>query len=252
MKLKDRVAVVTGGGTGVGRATCLALANEGAKVVASYSRSHAGAEEVVREIRSGGGEAVAIRADVTSDAEVRTLMDGAAERFGRLDFLVNNAGWTRRVEHADLDGLTEEIMDRVLAVNVKGPIFCARAAIPHMRRNGGGSIVNVTSVAGVTGAGSSILYGGSKAALATITKSLARAFAPEVRVNAVAPGFIDTGFGDWPPGTAEAVRDRSHIGRGVTPEDVAATVLFLLTDGSALTGQEIVVDGGTVALGVRE
>src|SRR5688572_9993636 len=111
MKRKDRVAVVTGGGTGIGRATCLALAGEGAKVVVSYSRSQSEADEVVRQIRSGGGEAVAVRADVTSDAEVRALMDGAAKRFGRLDVLVNNAGWTRRVEHADLDGLTEEVMD---------------------------------------------------------------------------------------------------------------------------------------------
>ena len=172
-------------------------------------------------------------------------------RFGRLDILVNNAGYTQNVPHQDLDGLTEELMERTLAVNTKGPIYCARAALPHMLKSGGGFIVNVTSVAGITGGSSSIIYGGSKAALAAITKSLARAFAPEIRVNAVAPGLIDTGFGGWRPEAFEAARDKTPIGRLVEAEDVAATILFLVTDGCTFTGEEIVVDGGATALGGR-
>ncbi|MBW3625410.1 MAG: glucose 1-dehydrogenase [Armatimonadetes bacterium] len=251
MKLNGKVAVVTGGGTGLGRATCLALAREGAAVVVNYSRSQAEAEAVAEAIRLEGGQSEAVRADVSVDEGARALVSAAVERFGRLDILVNNAGYTRQVPHHDLDSLTEEVLDRTLAVNVKGPIYCMRAAIPEMQKNGGGAIINVTSTAGITGAGSSVIYGGSKAALTTITKSLARAFAPEVRVNTVAPGWVDTGFGGWPPGTAETVRQKSHIGRVVEPEDVAAMILFLVTDGDALTGQEIVVDGGTASLGPR-
>ena len=248
MKLEGKVAVVTGGATGIGRATCLAFAREGAAVGVNYSQSQLQAEELVREIEAAGGRAIAFQADVSADAEALALMDAVVERFGRLDVLVNNAGWTRNVPHRNLEDLTEEVLERTLAVNVKGPLYCARAAIPHMLKGGGGSIVSVTSVAGITGGGSSIIYGGSKAALTTMTKSLARAFAPEIRVNTVAPGWLDTGFGGWPPGTAEAVKNNSHIGRLVDTEDVAAAILYLVTDGCALTGQEIVVDGGTAAL----
>jgi 3-oxoacyl-[acyl-carrier protein] reductase len=251
MKLKDKVAVVTGGGTGMGRAICLALAAEGADVVVNYSKSQAQAEEVAQAIIAQGGQALAVRADVSVDAEARALMETAAERFGRLDILVNNAGFTRRVSHRDLDLLTDDLIERVLAVNTKGPLYCIRAAIPQMLRNGGGSIVNVTSVAALKGNGSSIIYGASKAALSTMTKSLARAFAPEIRVNAVAPGYVHTGFGNWPPETVQEVQQQSHIGRIVQVEDVAAIILFLVTDGSALTGEEIVVDGGVIALGKR-
>jgi 3-oxoacyl-[acyl-carrier protein] reductase len=251
VKLKDRVAVVTGGSTGIGRATCLALAHEGAGVLVNYLHSQAEAEEVVRTIEGAGGHAQAVRADVSRDEEARALIEAAMQRFGRLDILVNNAGWTRRVPHHDLDSLTEEIIERTLAVNTRGPLYCARAAIPNMRRNGGGFIVNITSIAGRLGVGSSMIYAGSKAALAVMTRSLARAFAPEIRVNAIAPGFIDTGFADWPPEAIAQARQQVHIGRLVSVEDIAAAVLFLVTDGSALTGEEFVVDGGMVSLGPR-
>ncbi|MCA1595382.1 MAG: glucose 1-dehydrogenase [Chloroflexi bacterium] len=251
MKLLNRAALVTGGATGIGRAICLALAAEGAAVTVNYSRSRAEAEELVDAIEKAGGRASAIAADVSDAAAAARLVDDAAARFGRLDILVNNAGFTRRTPHRDLELLTDELIERTLSVNTLGPLYCARAAIPHMLRNGGGSIVNITSVAGRSGNGSSIVYGGSKAALSTITRSLARAFAPEIRVNAVAPGLVDTGFVDWPEQVFESARERSHIGRLVEVADVAALVLFLVIDGSAFTGEEFVVDGGVNALGPR-
>lgn len=251
MKLEGKAAVVTGGAKGMGRAICLALAEEGAAVVVNYATSQAEAEEVVRAIEASGRQAMAVRADVGKDAEARQLIAAAAQRFGRLDILINNAGYTQRVAHRELDLLTDALMDRVLAVNTKGPLYCARAAIPYMQRQGAGFIVNITSVAASKGHGSSIIYGASKAALTTITKSLARAFAPEIRVNAVAPGFVDTGFGSWPPETAERAAQAGHIGRIVTVEDVAAVTRFLVTDGAMLTGEEIVLDGGLLALGPR-
>ncbi len=251
MKLAGQVAIVTGGGTGIGRSCCLGLAREGAKVTVNYSRRQEQAEEVVREIEALGGSALAIRADVSKDAEARSLIDQTVAQWGRLDILINNAGWTQRTPHHELELLSEEMLDRTLAVNTKGPLYCCRAAIPFMQKQGEGYIVNVTSVAGFLGVGSSIIYAGSKAALSTITKSLARAFAPTIRVNAVAPGFVDTGFADWPREAIAIAEKESHLGRLVTVEDVASTILFLVTDGRGLTGEEILVDGGMVTLGNR-
>ncbi|MEP7200426.1 MAG: glucose 1-dehydrogenase [Chloroflexota bacterium] len=252
MKLQGKAAVITGGGKGIGRACCIALAQAGAAVAVNYSRSQDEAESVVRDIEAMGGQAIAVRADVSSDDGARALIDAAAQQFGRLDILVNNAGWTRRTPHNQMDLLTEELLDRTIATNMKGPLYCIRAAVPHMQSAGAGSVVNITSVAGMNGNGSSVVYGGTKAALAVMTKSLARAFAPTIRFNSVAPGFVDTGF-VMPPGgeaAAQAVK-RVHIGRIVAPEDIAAAVLFFCTDGEALTGEEIVVDGGIIRLGAK-
>ncbi len=251
MKLVGKVAVVTGGGTGIGRACSVGLAREGAAVVVNYSRRQVEAEDTVQSIVEAGGKAIAVRADVSQDVEARMLIAQAVETFGRLDILVNNAGWTKRTPHAELEKLTEEILDHTLSVNVKGPLYCTRAAVPTMQAQGAGYVVNITSVAGFMGIGSSIIYAGSKAALAAMTKSLARALAPQIRVNAVAPVFVDTGFADWPPEALAQSISESHIGRLVTPEDVAGAVIYLVTDGTALTGEEILVDAGIVTLGVR-
>ncbi len=252
MKLENKVAIVTGGAKGIGRAICLAFAKEGAAVTVNYHNSQTAAEAVVRAIEAMDGHAIAVRADISRDEQARALIDAAAQKFGRVDLLVNNAGWTRRTSHSHLDLLTDEIIERTLATNTKGPLYCIRAAVPHMQQAGAGCVVNITSVAGIHGNGSSVIYGGSKAALAVMTKSLARAFAPIIRFNSVAPGFVDTGFVMPPQGeAAEAAKKRVHIGRIVAPEDIAAAVLYFATDGSALTGQELVVDGGIIALGAR-
>lgn len=251
MKLQDRVAIVTGGGTGMGRATCLALAAAGAALVVNYSRSQDQAEAVVQQITAAGGQAIAVQADVSQDAQARALVEQAVEQYGRLDILVNNAGYTRRVPHHELEQLTEELIDRTLGVNLKGPLYCTRAAIPHMLKQELGFVINITSVAGRTGVGSSMVYAASKAGLAMMTKSLARAFAPKIRVNAIAPGFVATGFAGWPREALDQARRDTHIDRLVDVEDVAAAVVFLVTGGSALTGEEIMLDGGLASLGAK-
>jgi 3-oxoacyl-[acyl-carrier protein] reductase len=253
MKLKDKVALVTGGGKGIGRATCIALAREGAAVAVNYSRSAAEAEAVAQQINSEGGQAFAVMADVSKESDARALVNSTVDRYSRLNIVVNNAGWTRRTPHDQLDLLNDELVDRTLNTNVKGPIYVLRAAISHLQKAGDASVVNITSVAGITSNGSSVIYCGSKAALASMTRAWARAFAPTVRFNSVAPGFVDTGFVMPPGGEAAAgAAKRVHIKHIVQPEDIAAAVLFFCTDGSALTGEEIVMDGGIMRLGPKQ
>jgi len=249
MKLKGKVALVTGGGTGMGRAMCLKFASEGAGVAVNYSKSQKQAEAVAEAARQMGAAALAIKADVAQDQEARRLVEETVAKLGRLDILVNNAGWTHRVNHRELEGLTEEVLERTWTVNVKGPLYCIRAAIPHMLMVGGGAIVNVTSIAAFQGAGSSVIYCASKAALGTITKSLARAYAKDnIRVNAIAPGFVDTGFVDWPREVLEKNIKVSPMGRIPTVDDVANAALFLACDATGITAQTIFVDCGVTVL----
>lgn len=249
MKLRGKVALVTGGGTGMGRAICLKFAAEGAGVAVNYSKSQKQAEQVAEAARQLDGTAIAIQADISRDQEARRLVEETVAKLGRLDILVNNAGWTRRVNHRELEGLTEEVLERTWAVNVKGPLYCIRAAIPHMLKVGGGAIVNVTSIAAFQGAGSSIVYCASKAALGTITKSLARAYAKDnIRVNAIAPGFVNTGFVDWPPEVLEKNVKVSPMGRIPTVEDIANAALFLACDATGITAHTILVDCGVTVL----
>ncbi|MCA9031697.1 MAG: SDR family NAD(P)-dependent oxidoreductase, partial [Planctomycetaceae bacterium] len=186
------VALVTGSATGVGRACAVRFAKEGFDVVVNYSRSKSDAEETVQLVEAAGAKSLLIKADVSQLSEVEAMLSQIVDHFGRLDVLVNNAGMTHVVPHDDLDGMTEDKWDRILAVNVKAPFFVTRAAAPLLKKSGSAAVVNVSSVAGLAGMGSSIAYCASKGALNTMTKSLARVLAPEVRVNAVCPGPIDT------------------------------------------------------------
>jgi 3-oxoacyl-[acyl-carrier protein] reductase len=145
--------------------------------------------------------------------------------------------------------LSEEILENTWSVIVKGSIYCTRAAVPHLRVNGQGSVINITSNAGFTATGSSMIYGASKTALTFITKSLARALAPEIRVNAIAPGFVDTKFVNWTPEAIEQLKAQTHLGRPIIPENIADAAVFLAGDSMAITGQTILVDGGVAALG---
>jgi 3-oxoacyl-[acyl-carrier protein] reductase len=239
-----KAALVTGGGTGVGRATTLQLAERGYDVAINYSRSHEEAESAAAEARTKGVRAVTIACDVADDAQVRAMVAQCQRELGRLDVVVNNAGTTHFIAHTDLEALTEEKWDRILAVNLKGPFFVCRAAIPLMRAHGGGAIVNVASVAGLAGAGSSIAYAASKGGLVTMTKSLARAFAPDIRVNAVCPGVILSRWLEDHPEMIEAALKITPLRRASTTDDIADAIVFLATDAGMMTGQALVIDGG--------
>jgi 3-oxoacyl-[acyl-carrier protein] reductase len=192
MRLQGAIALVTGGGTGLGRAITLALAREGVRVAVNYSRSESDARATVAEVEQMAGQAVAVRADVSDEADVRAMVAQVVERFGRLDVLVNNAGVTRYIPLKDVDAVRAEDFDRILAVNVKGAFLCAQAAAPYLRRDGNGKIVNVASTAGLAPEGSSVPYIVSKAGLIMLTTCLAKALAPDIQVNAVAPGYLET------------------------------------------------------------
>ncbi len=238
-----RVALVTGSATGIGRAVALGLAGGGTTSSSITRSSAAEAEETAEGVRERGGKALVIKADVSDDSAVRAMVAQTVAELGGLDLLVNNAATTRFVPHTDLDGLTAEVWDDILNVNLKGTFFASRAAMPHLTARRG-NIVNVASVAGVGGSGSSIAYAASKGAVITLTKSLARAFAPEVRVNAVAPGPVQTRWLADHQDMVAAAMKQTPLKRPATAEDVAAVVLFLADETSLMTGQVLVVDGG--------
>jgi 3-oxoacyl-[acyl-carrier protein] reductase len=251
VRLEGQVALVTGGGTGIGRAISLAFAREGGRVGVNYSKSRDKAQATVDKILGSGGHAIAVQGDVSREADARRLVESVVGEWGRLDILVNNAGWTRRTPHADLEALTDDIWHKTLGVNLLGAWYCARHAIPRMQQQGRGVIINVTSVAAFHGMGSSMAYCASKAGLTALTKSMARAFGPAIRVNALAPGLVDTGFVDWPPGVLEEGRKAVSTPDLPQVEDLAEAALFLAADAKATTGSTIFVDGGVVPLGPR-
>ncbi len=249
MDVKGKVAIVTGSATGVGRATALQLAGLGCGVVVNYTKSEVEAQETFAGVKKLGAPAILERCDISDDAAVRRMVARTVAELGGVDILVNNAGTTTFVNHADLEGLTEEIWDRTLAVNLKGTFFCSRAVAGPMRSRGQGAIVNVSSVAGVRGGGSSIAYSASKFGVVSLTVNLARVLGPEIRVNCVAPGFID---GRWLRAgigaNYEMARDRAAQGavlkKVTTPDDIAQVIVSLIAGADLVTGQTIVVDGG--------
>lgn len=243
-KRAERVALITGGGTGVGRATTLQLAERGFHVAINYSRSAGDADQTALEAREKGVKAITVACDVADDGQVRAMIERCRSEFGRLDVVVNNAGTTHFVQHTDLEAMTEEKWDNILAVNLKGPFFVSRAAIPLLRASGGGSIVNVASVAGVAGSGSSIAYAASKGGLITLTKSLAKAFAPDIRVNAVCPGVIVSRWLEGHEDMVEAALKITPLKQASSTDDIADVVTFLACDAGMMTGQALIVDGG--------
>lgn len=254
MQLDGKAAVVTGGGTGVGRATALGLARQGCSVLINYSRSRVEAEQTAADVRSLGVKCLAVQADVVDDAACRAMMARAARELGRLDVLVNNAGTTRFIAHHDLDAVSTADWDQILGVNLRGAFQCARAAREHLLASGGGAIINVTSVAGICGTGSSIPYACSKAALNNLTITLARVLGPSIRVNAVAPGFItgrwlENGLGPVYEMVKQQIEAKVPLGRVNEPEDVAAAILSLIVGGDMITGQVLVCDGGMLIAG---
>lgn len=239
-----RAALVTGGGRGIGRAICLALAAQGYDVAVNYAASSAAAEKTAEDCRAYGVQAVTLQADVTDPAACQTLVDTAAKTFGRLDVLVNNAGVT-----ADklILRMQEEDFDKVINANLKGAFFCCKAACKLMMRQRYGRIVNISSVVGLHGNAGQANYAASKAGLIGLTKSLAKEFAARnVTVNAVAPGFIGTDMTDAMPEAAkQAAMAGIPAGRIGAAEEVANAVAFLAGEGASyITGQVLCVDGG--------
>jgi 3-oxoacyl-[acyl-carrier protein] reductase len=249
MQLEGRVAIVTGGGTGVGSATALALARRGCSVLVNYSRSREGAERTAAEAEALGVRALAHRADVSDDAACRQMVETAVRELGRLDVLINNAGTTTFIPHAELERVDLAAWTGIMAVNLVGPFQCARAARAALQANGSGEIVNVSSVAGIAGIGSSIPYCASKAALNNLTITLARVLAPQIRVNAVAPGFIDgswlrEGLGKAFEPIRQAMIEKTALGAVCTPPDVADAILSLVEGSDLVTGHVLPIEGG--------
>jgi len=249
MNVEGKVAIITGGGTGVGRATALDLARRGCAVAINYSRSKDEAEATAAEVAKLGARAIPVQADVADDAQCRALSQAALDQWGRIDALVNNAGTTKFVDHKNLDGLTADDFLAIYRINVVGAFQMTRACAPALRASRG-AIVNVSSVASEIPVGSSIAYGASKAALNMMTRSLARALGPEIRVNAVCPGYVDTPWHHNAHGSERANQIAAHYasmvpaGDFARSEDVADAIAWLIEGARQVTGEAIFVDGG--------
>lgn len=248
-RLQDRVAIVTGSSSGIGESIALYLAAEGAHVVVNSSSSVAAGQAVAKALPH---DAIYVQGDISTPESCTALIDAAVDKWGRLDILVNNAGTTKVIPHDDLDAVTDEVFQRILDVNVLGTWRMIRTAAPHLRAaaaDGGdpGSIVNITSLAGVRPSGSSVPYAVSKAGLNHMTRLLAKSLGPDIRVNAVAPGLVATPWtADWDAAHA-GVAAHAPLRRTGRPDDIAEATLGLLLSTYA-TGQVLTVDGG-VGLG---
>lgn len=240
---KDRVALVTGGGTGVGRAVCIKLAEYGASVVLNYSHSYKEAQETIEKIEASGGTVIAMKADVADDCAVHKMIFETERKYGAIHYLVNNASITEQIELSDLESVTDDVWDKLFSVNIKGMFYCVRAVSPIMKKLKDCSILNMGSIAGITGSGSSLPYAASKAAVHCLTKSLARALAPDIRVNCIAPAAIST---RWWAGEEEKMYRLSGnlpLQRISTPEDIAELICSILIQPS-MTGQIISPNNG--------
>ena len=250
MELADQVALITGAGGGIGAATAIEFARRGANVVIGYRSSKCDAERTAKECRQFGRRALCIPIDVTRDAQCRQAIESVDLAFGRLGVLVNNAGMTNPCSHEDLEGLTEEDWLETFNVNVVGAFRSSRAAVPLLRRSGGGEIVMVSSIAGIRGLGSSLPYCASKAALNNLTMTLAKALAPEIRVNAVAPGFVTGRWHKRHRGQHAYEQMKVNLTQRVPlkqlcqPADVARVIVGLVGGPDLVTGHVLPVDSG--------
>ncbi len=251
MDLSDRVVLVTGGATGIGKATVIQFVKAGAAGVAiNYRTAKKEAEEVAAEAHRLGAKTLCVHADVKYDDQVRQMVEQVEGHFGRLDVLVNNAGVTHWVPISDLEGLTDAIWDEILDVNLKAAFRCTRAALPLLSQ-AEGEVINVSSISGIlaTPTASSLAYGAAKAALNYLTRGLAVALGPKVRVNGVAPAFTDTKwmrdhYGKDYEGTVARAEANYPLRRIATPTDIAKAIVGLVTGSDFVTGQTLIVDGG--------
>lgn len=248
MNLKGAVALITGGNGGLGQRICHALAREGVHVAVMYAQSREQAESVARDLASRYQvNAAAFACDITDSAAVGTLVSDVTRRFGRLDILVNDAAYNKSIPFADLDDLTQEVWDRIMAVNLTGPMRLIKAVAPVMKAQGQGRIVNIASVAGLTPTGSSIAYAVSKAGLIHLTRCMAVALAPETLVNCVAPGLLEgtRATANLRPEQIERSASGSLLKRAADKDDCADMVVTMCRT-ETMTGQTIVIDSGRV------
>jgi 3-oxoacyl-[acyl-carrier protein] reductase len=245
--LAGKTVLVTGGASGIGLATVEIFARSGAKVALNHLPDDPRGPSAVARLAAEGRRVISAPGDVSRRGEAERMVETAIAGLGRLDFLVNNAGTPATpvpIPFSDLDALTEEFWSRILTTNLVGPFRCAHAAAPALKA-AKGAICNTASIAGIMGSGSSIPYATSKAGLINLTKSLARTLAPEIRVNAVAPGFVDSPWNkDWPTERKQASIERTPLKRACTPADIAETIFFLCAGAAMITGQTVIVDGG--------
>ncbi|HEY0121116.1 MAG TPA: SDR family oxidoreductase [Rhizobium sp.] len=250
VKTGRQCVIVTGGGSGIGAATSRAFAAAGYDVVVNYSRNRDGAEAVASECRAQGVDAITVLGDIASDDACRSIAAAAVERFGRIDALVNNAGVTRYAPASDLDASNAADFDHIFGVNVTGTYQMIRAAAPYLKKAALGSIVNVSSDSAFSGSGSSLAYAASKGAINTMTIGLARSLAPEIRVNAVCPGFVDTGWAlSWHSKESYEIFKRDLIAAAPLKSipdaaDIADAILWLSHRATRVTGQCLVIDSG--------
>jgi 3-oxoacyl-[acyl-carrier protein] reductase len=245
--LTGKTALVTGGASGIGLAAVEIFARCGARVALNHLPDDRRGQAAIERLAAEGHRVVAAPGDVSRPGAAEGMVERAVAALGRLDFLVNNAGTPATpvpIPFADLDALSEDFWSQILTTNLVGPFRCAHAAVPALKA-ARGAICNTASIAGIMGTGSSIPYATSKAGLINLTKSLARTLAPEIRVNAVAPGFVDSPWNrDWPAERRQASIERTPLRRACTPADIAETIFFLCAGAAMITGQTVVVDGG--------
>ena len=249
MKSNNKVALITGSATGVGAATSIKLARDGWNVVINYSKSQAEAKRTASECGAFGNDVIICKANVADDDQCKNMVHEVIDRWGRIDALVNNAGTTKFCSYDDLDGLSKDDFLNLYAVNVVSAYQMSRATKPYLKKSKDGVIVNTSSISAISGVGSSMAYAASKGALSTLTLSLAHALAPDIRVNAVCPGFIQ---GRWTKGflgaryeeVKKSIEKRTLLNKTSLPEDVADAIVFLIQKAGMLTEQILTIDGG--------